>query len=105
MPAANSVGATAPGSVTPTTSDEAPSWQAAGLQEEREATDSHDSAVSDAYRKRFADLQARLALAGGFQLHNTVDGKYLVSRWNLSRGLSNLDEVAAFLDRVGVRHA
>jgi hypothetical protein len=103
MHPANSVGATAPGPVTPT-SDDAPSLQAAGHQEGQVTTDNRDSAVSYADRKAWATLQARCALAGGFLLSSASDGSYTVSRWNLSRSMTTLAEVGEFLDRVGGSH-
>ena len=67
-------------------------------------TDGANSAVSHTDSKAWATLQARCALAGGFQLSRASSGKYVVSRWNLSRSLSSMAEVAEFLDRVGGRH-
>ena len=53
--------------------------------------------------KWFATLQARCALAG-ISLHELDndhgDTVYIVSRWALTRELSNLDAVASWLDRV-----
>lgn len=104
MRTANSIGAAAPGQVTPSSDEAAELGSGGGLKEEQATTDSHDSAVSSADRKAWATLQARCALAGGFQLSSASDGTYVVSRWNLSRSLSGLAEVAAFLDRVGGRY-
>ena len=51
--------------------------------------------------KRFATLQALLALAGGFTLLELADGSYLVTRWNCCRPLADLRAVAAFVRLVG----
>ncbi len=51
--------------------------------------------------KRFATLQALLALAGGFTLLELADGSYLVTRWNCCRPLADLRAVAAFVRQVG----
>ena len=54
--------------------------------------------------KRFPNLRARCALAG-HELHRIDMGAgqhaYLISRWNLTRQLPDLDAVAAFLAQVG----
>ncbi len=42
--------------------------------------------------KRFATLQARLALAG-FSLTCTADGHYIVARWDQTHHLNALDQV------------
>jgi hypothetical protein len=55
--------------------------------------------------KRFATLQALLALAGGFTLLELADGSYLVTRWNYCRPLADLRAVAAFVRQVGGAHA
>ena len=51
--------------------------------------------------KRFATLQALLALAGGFTLLELADGSYLVTRWNCCRPLADLRAVAAFVRQMG----
>lgn len=61
------------------------------------------TATTDARRKRFEDLRARLALAGGFELHRMDDGTFVVRRWGLTRELADLAAVEAFLQRVGAR--
>jgi hypothetical protein len=46
----------------------------------------------DGYSKRFATLQAHLALAG-FSLTRASDGYYVVARWNQTRRLATLEQV------------
>jgi hypothetical protein len=53
----------------------------------------------DAERKRFANLQARLALLG-FTLHELSGGGFLIGKWNLSRYAPDLCAVGAFLKQV-----
>lgn len=55
----------------------------------------------DATRKRFEDYRARLALAGGYALHELADGSFLICRWNLTRPCADLAAVRAFLERLG----
>lgn len=59
--------------------------------------------TNDARCKVFEDLRAKLALAGGFELHQLADGSYLVARWGLTRELADLDAVRQFLARMGMR--
>lgn len=54
--------------------------------------------------KRLANAKARTALWGGTL--TAIDGDdgrplFIVSRWALTKALSTLDEVDAFLDKVG----
>jgi len=49
--------------------------------------------------KRFATLQAYLALAG-FSLTRATDGYYVVARWNQTRHLETLEQVEQFHRRV-----
>ena len=63
-------------------------------------TDNLDCANADAKRKCRATLAAQLAMRG-FQLLETDNGTFIVCRWNLSRMLADLDQVAAFARRVG----
>lgn len=92
-------------SASPPTNDEAAELGSGGGLTEEQATNARrDSAVASSDRKAWATLQARCALAGGFQLSRVSDGRYVVSRWNLSRSMSSLAEVAEFLNRVGGRH-
>ena len=53
----------------------------------------------DGYGKRFATLQAHLALAG-FSLTRATDGYYVVARWNQTRNLETLEQVELFRRRV-----
>jgi hypothetical protein len=53
----------------------------------------------DGYGKRFATLQAHLALAG-FSLTRAADGYYVVARWNQARHLDTLEQVEQFHRRV-----
>lgn len=61
------------------------------------ATDDH---LMEALKAR---LRAKLALAGGFALHELADGSFLVARWNWTCTLSDLHAVAEFARRVGAR--
>jgi hypothetical protein len=48
-----------------------------------------------------ANLQAKLALAGGYVLLELADGSYMVSRWGfLSRPLPDLHAVASFARQI-----
>jgi len=49
--------------------------------------------------KRFATLQAHLALAG-FSLTQAADGYYVIARWNQTRHLDTLEQVEQFHQRV-----
>ncbi len=55
----------------------------------------------DARDKLLANCRAKLALAGGFVLHELADGSYLVTRWNLSKPLPSLEAVQRFVEQVG----
>jgi len=80
---------------------------AAGPLGKTETTGRCNSATSPDARKNFATLRARAALAGFELLELGDDGRrvFVLSRWNLTRELPDLDAVAAFLDRVqGRRH-
>lgn len=50
--------------------------------------------------KRIATAKARLALRG-FSVHDTVTGGWLVARWNLSHYCQHIEDLEAFLRRVG----
>lgn len=52
--------------------------------------------------KRFATLQALLALKG-FAVHKLSCGGYLIARWDLSTYAPDLRGLSAFAERVGVR--
>jgi hypothetical protein len=58
-----------------------------------------DSATGGDARKRQAELQARAALLG-ITLHRQADGRWLASRWGLSRVLEDGD-VEVWLQRAG----
>lgn len=84
--------------------DEAPRLAGAEGFRDQGKADPDDCAHAGADGKRFATLQARLALRG-FTL-TRVDAAgcpvvYTVTRWNLARELGALDAVAAFADMVG----
>jgi hypothetical protein len=55
--------------------------------------------------KSIATARAKLALVGGYQLHIIDAGHgrpaFLVSKWNLTRELADLDAVHAFIRQVG----
>ena len=55
------------------------------------------------HEKLRATLAAQLALAGGFALLQLADGSWLVSRWNCTRHLADLNGVAQFARQVGAR--
>ena len=67
-------------------------------------TDSQQQGAKDqatlVQRKRFATLQAVLALTG-FELNPTPAGVYIVMRWNMARNLATLDDVRSFAQQVG----
>lgn len=65
--------------------------------------DAGQVATADAERKRQETLPAVAALAG-FELRRLADGRWLVSRWNLSKELDD-SEVEAWLQQVGARSA
>jgi len=50
--------------------------------------------------KRRATLAAKLALRG-YELHETPEGTYIVSRWGLSQAKCGLAQVDDFARRVG----
>lgn len=50
--------------------------------------------------KRVANIKAELALRG-FSTHDTVPGGWLVARWNMSLYCPRVEDLAAFLRRVG----
>lgn len=58
-------------------------------------------------RKRFATLQARAAMAG-VALSRLDDDRgrpvFIASKWALTKQLDSLDEVSAFLTRIGGDH-
>ncbi len=58
-----------------------------------------DSADATLGVKRFATLQAHLALAG-FSLTRAADGYYVIARWNQTRHLKTLEQVEQFHRRV-----
>jgi hypothetical protein len=45
-------------------------------------------------------LRARLALAGGYALHELSDGSLVVTRWDMSRRCADLRQVADFIRHV-----
>ena len=51
--------------------------------------------------KRFATLQAHLALAG-FSLTRATDGYYVVARWNQTHHLKTLEQVEQLHRRVAI---
>lgn len=72
---------------------------------EQDRTDSQHSAdAADCAQrcgKDFERLRAQLALAGGFELYALADGTFLVTRWDRSRPLHDLQAVEAFARQVG----
>ncbi|MEJ8846381.1 hypothetical protein [Variovorax rhizosphaerae] len=50
--------------------------------------------------KRVANLKAALALRG-FQVHDSTTGGWLVARWDLSHYCARIEDLEAFLRRVG----
>ena len=51
-------------------------------------------------RKALATVTAQLAMRG-FELHRMGDGSFLVTRWNLSRPLADLNAARRFAESVG----
>ena len=66
------------------------------------AVDTEHLATADTERKAAASLVATAAMAG-FELRRLADGQWLISRWNLQRGLVDADAVREFLSAAGVR--
>lgn len=59
--------------------------------------------MTPAENKRFATLQARLALRGYVLVRSTDDNGgplYIVSRWALTKQMAGLSEVEQFAERV-----
>ena len=52
------------------------------------------------HRKRYETLRARLALRG-FELRHQADGTLVISKWNLARVCSGLDEAEQVAEQVG----
>jgi hypothetical protein len=82
--------------VQPTKDEGASARDASPLKQELQHL---DSAEADGGVKRFATLQAHLALKG-FSLTRSDDGYYIVARWDQSRHLETLGEVEQFRHRV-----
>ena len=72
-----------------------------------QAADHPDNAGNQCSDKEFATARAQLAIRG-FVLQRIDDGDgrtvFLVSRWNMSRSLSDLSAVHDFAERAGVPH-
>ena len=60
----------------------------------------HASQLAEALRKRRETLAAKLALRG-YELQQTADGAWLITRWNMARHATDLDAVEAFARQVG----
>jgi len=60
-----------------------------------------DEAAKAAREKTYRTLQAWLAMKG-HELNRLDDGRYLVSRWGLTKVLPNLQAVSEFARQVGV---
>jgi hypothetical protein len=101
MPNAITVGAAAPGPVTPGRSDEGLTVASGQAFKGQETTDSRDCAETGAVCKSFTTLQARLGRAG-FSLFELADNTFLVTRWGLVKPCADLRAVALFLRHVGV---
>jgi hypothetical protein len=70
--------------------------------------DSADCAASAADDKAFFTLRAQLALKGHvLSRTRPEDGpvRYYTTRWGHARELDNLDQVSAFAEQVGAKHA
>ena len=82
---------------------QSPDWQSANLK-----TDTASLTTAENLGKQYATLQARCALAGVtlYSLENDHGNTvYIVSRWALTRELTDLNAVSAWLDKVtGVRN-
>ena len=89
------------------TQNNAPDLSVHGAQENTQA-DSEARAARDQTDKAIRTLQARAALSG-YALHLIDSGSagptFMVSRWNLSRTLLDVQSVEAFLSQAGVPHA
>lgn len=60
--------------------------------------------MTEADAKRLATLKARAALAGVMVLDSkdeTGRPEWVATRWALTKAFSSLDELAAWLDRIG----
>lgn len=68
--------------------------------QEQNQTDTAIVAHAAVLRKALATLTAKLALRG-YELHQMADSSLLISRWNLSRPLADLDAARKFAERVG----
>lgn len=77
--------------------DEGQAFAAPSPQEQTKVPD------ADCAAKRAATLPALAALAG-YELRRLADGRWLVSRWNLSKELDD-SEVEPWLRQVGARSA
>jgi hypothetical protein len=100
MGALRTVGAVAPGPVTPARSDEA-AWQGgSGVAVENGENLNSASPTAGVQGKAFATLQAQLALAG-FQLTKDGHGGFVVASWGRHRDLDSLTAVEAFARQVG----
>ena len=51
-------------------------------------------------QKKFATLQAKLAIGGGFVLNRLSDGSFVAHRWGLVCELPDLDAVELFVVQV-----
>ena len=67
---------------------------------EQNQEDGRDCAATETDRKALVTMQARAALCG-CTLHELVGGEYLISRWNLSKVVSDLRAVGNLLHRIG----
>ena len=84
------------------TSDSAsftPDWEASSADEAKHARDLQD--------KRIATAMARAALAGcALHIKDAAGScEFLISRWGLTRSLSDIAAVEEFLDRADGKHA
>lgn len=102
----------APAGLTTTHKDEAPGWQAEGDEgntEPNNCDSAHHAPQAQPYaaaHKVIVTLQARAALLGHVLLPGVDDQGnpvFFASRWGMSRQLSSVAEVEAFLLRVGGR--
>jgi hypothetical protein len=51
--------------------------------------------------KELATLRARLALAGGFAVHQLADGTLVVARWDCTKPCGSLEQLRSFARQVG----
>jgi hypothetical protein len=72
----------------------------AGAAEDKEQKKQHEDTKGE--RKRFATLQAELAMRG-YELRHGTDGALYIVRWGLSREVQGIEGAESFARQVGVK--